>query len=135
MSDTTTLTPTQTANIRKWVEALRDPVNKQCMAGCLMDNTGAMCCMGLACVVMGIPHAPISNPDSFENATSSGIIGIRKERFTFPSGAGEVNYPRHEWFLDQFGMGSEEIQHLANMNDKYGKSFADIADYIEGKYL
>jgi hypothetical protein len=91
------------ANLKtKWVEALRSGEYKQGTEYLLNRCNGTYCCLGVLCVVYGIPNDRISM-----NMTT-----------TLP--------------MDIDGLSEDVCSHLGDtMNDYQGKTFAEIADYIE----
>lgn len=99
----------------KWVEALRS--GKYAQANRRLRDRDAYCCLGVLCDISGLGNWEsdavgnwvFSAPDHW-----SGLMflpGSVKDHIAFPSGEDDV---------------------LMNMNDQ-GKSFAEIADYIEQK--
>jgi hypothetical protein len=90
---------------KKWVAALRSGKYKQGKGG-LRNQHGEFCCLGVACDVM--------DPDAWD-----GTVMWRKY------GALDTNLD----FI-VLGNGASIGNKLAQMNDN-GKTFAQIADYIE----
>jgi hypothetical protein len=113
-------------NIRKWVEALRSGKFKQTSGS--LKRGDAYCCLGVACEISGLftgwkllfPYA-----DTAE---------------TVKEGVNETTLPRLA--MDWLGVDETDPTLLkrstpntaAELND-YGKSFKQIATYIERKYL
>lgn len=85
----------------KWIAALRGGGYKQAQFK-LRNNHGAYCCLGVLCVVAGLP---ISND------------------------GGGVD-PDNDYIPIETIISTERKAELAHMNDS-GKSFLEIADYIE----
>ena len=84
------------------------------------DEKPYYCCLGVLCEVAGLKSEKKLFNSDFE--------------VTFPSG--EKNYARiPKQDLKYFGFTSEEDQQLLiGMNDIEGKTFAEIADFIEAYY-
>lgn len=95
-----------------WVKALRSGEYKQC--GGFLEADGCNCCLG---VLARIKNVPVTNETDdykcfvFVNDRSSGRTG------TIPD--------------DYCGISYSTAQVLAAMNDGGGKTFLEIADYIE----
>lgn len=92
----------------KWVEALRSGKYRQTQQALREKN--AYCCLGVACDISGFG---VWDDDRFlhEEGNNTGYL---------PTGLRER-------------MGLEQLQEssLITMNDDEGKTFAEIADYIE----
>jgi hypothetical protein len=96
---------------QKWLKALRSGEFKQAQ-GQLRDK-GAYCCLGVLCKVQSIPIT----------RNGLGIPERVKSRGKYPSGP--FNYGVI-WDL----ITEDKARALASLNDD-GKSFPEIADYIE----
>lgn len=97
----------------KWIEALRSGKYKQGRTQLRSDND-AFCCLGVLCDI---------EPDvTWEKKTGS-YDAVYDSEFD----GGELPSSFREWA----GISSDREQELIEMNDDYGKSFAEIADYIE----
>lgn len=93
---------------QKWVEALRSGEYPQCQ-GMLHSKDGGYCCLGVAATVAGYK------------------IDRHRDEVVRPNGSiDESSYGA----LEDFGLLSSVRGPLIEMNDR-GKSFAEIADYIE----
>jgi hypothetical protein len=92
----------------KWVAALRSGEYQQC-AGVLQDISGANCCLGVLCRVMG---AQIDEYRTFHWKDSRGYACL----------------PRA--LEQEIGLSDRVMSELTRMNDNGGKSFNDIASYI-----
>ena len=91
----------------KWVKALRSGRYRQAKGRLrltLKDSVQANCCLGVLCRTQCIPITPATRLDGDELLSESVLKHL-----------GLANYQQHI---------------LSNMNDN-GKSFAEIADYIE----
>lgn len=96
---------------QKWIDALRSKKYKQ-TTGTLQDTEG-FCCLGVLC-------------DTSEKA--------RKHYFKkeiLDSWGGSRYDSLDSDFLAMFGLSEEEQDTLTDMNDREGKSFKEIAKYIE----
>jgi len=98
-------------NRQTWIAALRDPTNKQGRE-VLKDQHGHMCCLGLGLVVAGVHHHQETQHGSYRFGTT----------FAFPS-------PSQLMIL---GLSEPIADALARCNDG-GATFAQIADFLEGK--
>lgn len=94
----------------KWVEALRSGEYKQCQQYLRID--GGHCCLGVLWNVHGGRWYDMERGDGM-------IYGIAESDSTSLDDQ-----------LSKLGVGSTQIFDLISMNDG-GKSFAEIADYIE----
>lgn len=97
---------------QKWVAALRSGKYVQ-GKGTLKrnneDGTAKYCCLGVICQELNIVNKKMKDLTSFD-----GCIGILSQRIRELTGVLDL-----------------EMNVLTNMNDAYGKSFSQIADYIE----
>lgn len=92
-----------TALKTKWVEALRSGKYEQGTKVLFSKRTRAYCCLGVLCVVNGV------DPENIEDRITTDLT---------------------PWFDP--GLTQEQASRLGDiMNDAQGKSFAEIADYIE----
>jgi hypothetical protein len=89
----------------KWVAALRSGNYKQGRY-VLRDESGFYCCLGVLCEVIGDEIEPT---EAYLSVARRNELGLN---------------------ADHPGTEHSEQSHLAHMNDD-GKSFAEIADYIE----
>lgn len=124
------ITQAQKDNILKWVRDLETTAEPQTKSSLhrLEDSEfgkAGYCCLGRACVVMGIKEIVPSN-------ASMDKEGL----FFFPGYEDpEVGYPQHEWFLETFGISRKEMNELADLNDDSDYSFAQIAAFLRQRYL
>lgn len=94
----------------KWVEALRSGKYKQCRNK-LADGEGGFCCLGVIGAVMG----EVTNPAPVEC---------------------EIETQSYSPYSDQFEeLFKEECDFFWVLNDSDEKTFTEIADIIEEKYL
>ena len=98
---------------KRWITALRDPKNKQTQ-GRLQNLKGKMCCLGVLCDIE-IDGYWVLNDYGYQ-------IGI--DRSGSPEG-----YILPVELERKADIGN--LFRLMKMNDHEGKSFAEIADYIE----
>ena len=103
---------------RKWIAELRNPNNRQCRFE-LRAADDAFCCLGILCNLVN-PGGWQSG--EFKNPNLEGHIS--KWRHTSNPGM-----PGHD-VLEASGLLAGSAGRLSSMNDS-GKSFAEIADYIE----
>ncbi len=92
---------------RLWLEALRSGEYKQSV-GLLRDHHG-YCCLGVLAEVCG-------NPDGWKNSNTS------IQRYNGRLGG---------LVPEEFGLGHYTQGQLQRMNDKQGKNFKQIADWVE----
>lgn len=109
----TTLTDTQKTYIRGWVAALRSGKYQQGL-GCLRSLDDKFCCLGVLCD-LGMYKAWVRGSSAFLYRGYDG---------TLPD---EVRYT--------VGLDYSDVGALMALNDRYGKSFEEIADYLEATYL
>lgn len=96
---------------KKWVKALRSGRYKQGAARLFDEKDGTHCCLGVLCRVMRL------RPD---NSVFGGFYGY-----------GGQNGWLSDQMLERTGLLDRQQKTLMKMNDKRGKSFAQIADHIE----
>lgn len=101
---------------RKWVKALKSGHYKQ-VKGTLerRHNNGEVvgnCCLGVLCYVVG--------------ATRPGP----QRSFVFPDGTKMVLNDTFGPTFDELGLTRDQCAELANMNDKQGKDFTEIGNWI-----
>jgi hypothetical protein len=95
-----------------WLEALRSGRYQQGRS--YINSQGRFCCLGVLCDVAGVQW---TQPDEAGDCTSID---------------GTTDYCNlTEKGCEMFGLRSQDVQVLTRMNDSEGKSFRDIADYIE----
>jgi hypothetical protein len=98
----------------KWVEALRSGDYAQCKN--YLRHEGGFCCLGVLCDVAGDGRwQPSDLPDV--------------EHYRVSDTDYNTQYLPHSLKL-RCGINSDQCDPLMTMNDE-GKSFAEIADYIE----
>ena len=102
---------------KRWLKALRSDEYVQ-GAGLLARPAGdydEFCCLGVLCDVLG---------EEFEE-TAYGALGVAVNGFGLSTSA----LPNR--LLEQVSMSDMQQSRLINMNDTQGKSFEQIADWIE----
>lgn len=99
----------------KWVEALRSGEYEQ-VRRALRTNEG-MCCLGVLADVAKVGVWDETEPGEF----------TLRHKTELCSGALPLI------FKDEIGLTDHEEEVLFTMNDEAGKSFAEIADFIEAK--
>lgn len=92
----------------KWIAALRSGEYRQARGG-LIDDTGARCCLGVACAVAGVPDDEVKARNTFINLD------------IFRAG-----------FQVELGLDLVKLNILAFRNDN-GLTFAEIADMLEAQ--
>lgn len=99
----------------KWVRALRGGKYKQ-GKNQLRSCRGKYCCLGVACKLVGLPAR------EFEDATFISINGV----------GSLISMPK-EIPIELIGYPSNNdlVAELSRLNDSHGKSFSQIADWIE----
>lgn len=123
----------------EWLRRLRDPNRKQ-LRGDLTrihkDGSRSDCCLGVLCEIAVEQGVLVTTP-----TTSAGLLGYQYQdvsgvAFTMPPervndwadmDAFVVDYP----FAYPDSHNIEGVLHLAELNDKYGLTFDQIADVIE----
>lgn len=100
---------------RAWVEALRSGEYPQAQARLYDRFADGYCCLGVLCDVID-PHKWRSD-GAYEAVVDGEVIRMHDTL------AGPV--------LDALGMPEDVADRLMDMNDQDGKSFDEIADYIE----
>lgn len=102
----------------RWLEALRSgkyTQGKERLKTRNDDGSASHCCLGVLAEVMGVPSAL---PNS---------LAVRSYRFDFGNGVTDTAYLPGDLVP---GLNQQNQSLLADMNDE-GKSFDEIADYIE----
>lgn len=94
----------------EWMKALRSGEYKQ-GRDCLLNDSGAYCCLGVAAVVAGYQ------------------INSQHDRILRPDGSSSDLCSSYGT-LEDFGLSGTARGHLIQMNDS-GKTFGDIADWVE----
>jgi len=95
----------------KWVEALRSGDYAQGLRALRKGNS--FCCLGVLCDVMGAEW------DKGEDDLNATLNGEKQDYYLAPEALAAV------------GMTDKEQEVLYGMNDNEGKTFPEIADYIE----
>lgn len=106
---------------KRWVKALRSGDYKQGTEFLHQrkDGVDQWCCLGVLCDVEGVPSEPRQSYVYPEENTS--------EKFRM---GGSISILSPE-LLTKFGLTDIQQGKLANMNDHQGKSFVEIADFVE----
>lgn len=104
-----------------WVEALRSGEFEQ-GRGRLRNSEGGYCCLGVACVAWSralLPTIILEDRPDLES----------QMKVTFEGSSNFITTPSS---IDKaVGLEATATNELILMNDEQGKSFAEIADYIE----
>ncbi len=101
----------------KWVKALRSGKYKQ-TEGVLENNKGN-CCLGVLCRALDFKEI---------GRDKQGNVIFEENVFDNCSFPPSILSDKN---LNQFGISADEQATLYQMNDSFGKSFSEIADYIE----
>ena len=107
---------------KKWVKALRSGKYKQ--AHDVLFNGEGYCCLGVACIVAGKKFVHKVEANDY-------VVERTKEYAHLPSSVKKlmkIKYVTGEFTDKDGGLGS-----LTDMNDS-GKTFEEIADFIENNY-
>lgn len=96
----------------KWLEALRSGKYKQGQK--TLQQGDRFCCLGVLCDVMGVEKAKFGDDDNPGYAFEGSATAL------IPSGP-----------ADRAGLVEGTQWALVDLNDNKGKSFAEIADWIE----
>lgn len=109
-------------NAQKVVDALRSGDYEQTTSR--LRRGDEMCCLGVACDVAS------TDVDGNWSAADEFTVGTQTEQYGLPSGV-------RDWLGFSSDVGSfrtyNERTNLADLNDIYGKTFAEIADVIESE--
>lgn len=103
---------------KKWLRALRSGRYKQGTANLKVKKDGKLeyCCLGVLCAAAREPMTAMRSTETLiRYVTSKDNLGS-----TFSTR-----------LLKKFGLTIEQHNELTGMNDLQGKSFDEIADYIE----
>jgi hypothetical protein len=112
-----------TANIRLWVDALRSGEYKQGKG--YLNEAGRYCCLGVACDVSGLGTWE-KNTDRFSSAEARLYLG---DEYGLPK---EVQ----KWLgIRSHDPSLRSGRAASTLNDEDGKTFLEIADILEKKYL
>ena len=118
--------------IQLWIDALRSGEYTQ-IQGALRQPDG-YCCLGVAC-------------DIYHTVTGLGYwgVGAGPHRYAFTQFSADLPPQVVQWFgleasdpklhLAEPEPPYDREQYITNLNDILGKSFKEIADLIEAKYL
>jgi hypothetical protein len=101
----------------KWLEDLRSGKFKQ-TEGTLKSTEGGYCCLGVLCESMGYQWE--------EGKTGDYVVAGEFDEQNEPL---ECNLNNN--ILNRTGITTDEQGKLVSMNDSEGKSFLEIADYVE----
>lgn len=102
--------------LKQWIRELRLKSRKQTQRA-LHRHDGSMCCLGVLCDIA------VDDYWVWDDFTDSWRIA-----------EGHSGFPAKAQ-LKQFGLDEETATHLVAMNDGHGKSFKEIADWLESELL
>jgi hypothetical protein len=103
---------------KRWVAALRSGEYRQ-GEGVLRTPTDKHCCLGVLCDLVD-PTAWVT-PDNSDN--SADYVWVKNNYRAYTSIGLEA--------LNSIGLTPEKQDNLIDLNDREGRSFAEIAQYIE----
>lgn len=103
----------------KWVKALRSGYYKQTTG--ILCRGGSHCCLGVLCELLKMKRYPIKEPRDDDTYSYSSDGRDTTECIGELSGA----------VLARIELDVKNMSRLIHMNDVEGKSFGEIADYIE----
>lgn len=111
-------------NIRKWVDALRSGKYKQAKER--LRDKNSYCCLGVACDVSGVGKWQKDFWNSWEYAV-----------YEAPGDVNDLDLPKgvQKWLGIRLANPKFKRVPASQLNDEMGKTFEEIADYIEKKYL
>lgn len=138
----TKLTPAQ----QQWIDALRSGKYTQ-GTGHLWSQEGSKapvcyCCLGVAMKEL-LPESPDLEPSAFGNfsafSTPMDSAGEFIDKLGLHDGGGSVTLPISEWnkvpkvrnYVQEFATDDAHTIPLWQLNDTYGLTFNEIADFIE----
>lgn len=113
----------------KWLEALRSGKYRQGMAQLesIEDGVSSYCCLGVLCHVAQLESLVYDEPQPKQTASYS----YRRDP---DHDIDDDPYGLPTTFREDIGMDGKLESKLATMNDRNGKSFSEIADYIEKEW-
>lgn len=112
----------------KWVARLRELPNEMQARGVLKDEGGKMCCLGVLCE-LAVEEGVALKTDSYTHP-HLGIVTKYDEEWTqLPQSV--VEWAGTETALPYVDYDNERNP-LTYLNDAAGRTFDEIADYIEG---
>jgi hypothetical protein len=108
----------------KWIEALRSGKYKQGFRTLMQESEGeaSFCCLGVLCDVLGLRKEQLP-PDLYvpQNVTE----------YSYFFGTEKLHTALTPQVCKSVGLDETEQANLIRMNDQQGKTFNDIADWIE----
>jgi hypothetical protein len=112
----------------KWVKALRSKAYKQGRF-VLRDNENCFCAIGVLCNIysLGIWELKAHGWNYKEKRP-------KDFRLMYITKYSETNYLLNSEDLEAMGLRKEDQEMIMNLNDKEGRSFSAIADYIESHF-
>lgn len=121
------LKPARTPLMQQWIDALRSGKYTQ-VTGRLIDQVAydtppSFCCLGVLCDVAGLQRAPKREGAYFLTSTGMAYYSNPPSE-VIEAAVGDVG----PYFTDDL------IARAVRMNDQQGKSFAQIADYLEERF-
>lgn len=125
-------------NMRAWVKALRSGEYKQTTEALRKRGSGGFCCLGVVCDIsgLGVWKTPVktyeTEPKKSGYVFTSLTDSMNNNSDLTNTGVMEwLGMRRTTWWRHSDGFSEQEWQYLlVDMNDT-GKSFDEIADFIE----
>lgn len=118
-------------NQRQWVKALRSGEFQQAREYLhVIERDGqpnvGMCCLGVACILAAVPQ--VKEQGGFDGKTDERLLVIN-----YGSSAASAPKEVVDWLglRDSLGRLEGGEPGLATMNDEHGKTFDEIADFVE----
>jgi len=121
----------ENVHLADWVHELRHGTRKQ-GRGAMRTLAGEFCCMGVACDMADVELVAAADMPGFGVPVALLDPGTMPDHETASLGY-LPNWLRDMFGLEAggFGLTTEDMGTLSDMNDTYVRSFADIADVIE----
>lgn len=126
-------------NIRKWVTALRSGNYQQVKRH--LSLNGGYCCLGVACELAIIDGVRVKRTE----VASMKLDGEEDTYVNYDGGMSYMPNSVRKWLGIDYGdpalterideNGFKVLVSASDLNDRDGKTFAEIADAIEQKYL
>ena len=117
-------TAEQAENRKIWIKALRSGKYKQAKAVLEDSTTGGMCCLGVACKVLGAQRTPSDGEIRYGKGSIGALPPGVQLALGFKTNSGDFSIGHRK--LDNLVFSS-----LIELNDDKGWTFSEIADFVE----